>query len=185
MKGVFLMNKKHIYKIVFTGVLIGISVVLSLFNPMIPLHGIPGMRITFSAYTSVIPSFLFGPVYGGIAMGITDILSFLVKPEGTYMIHFTVTAVLKGVMLGCLWWLVKKSNPNQKKYGYFKVMICLLPVNILITTINTKLIMMLYSIDKAFIVYYIPRLIEEVINIIIQSYVVSYLLKIYQERINK
>ena len=162
------------------------SVILSYLNPTIPIAGIPGMRISFSSYISVIPAFLFGPIYGGITMGVIDVLSYLlVKPEGGFMIFLTLTAILKGVLIGLIYLLVKKQENKFMKFNYIKVFLCLFPVNILITTINTKLIMMLYSITKAFIVFYTPRLIEEVINIFIQSYIVSYLLKLANKLIKE
>ena len=160
------------------------SIIISYLNPIIPIAGIPGMRISFSSYISVIPAFLFGPVYGGISMGLIDVLSyFLVRPEGGYMPLLTLTAILKGVLIGAMYLWSKKSSLKILKNDYVKVFSCLFPVNVLITTINTKLIMMLYSISKAFIVFYTPRIIEEVINIFIQSYIVYYLLKLSRKLI--
>ena len=185
MKGDFFMKKNQVQVIAITGLMIAISVVLSYFNPMIPLAGIPGMRISFSSYVSVIPSFLFGPLYGAISMGIIDVLAYLIRPEGAYMPLLTITAMSKGILLGAMYMWVKKKDAGIFKYSYFKAFLCLMPVNILITTINTKLIMMLYSIDKAFIVFYTPRIIEEIINIFIQSYIVSYLIKLYNKHSNK
>ena len=152
---------------------------------MLPISGIPGMRISFSSYISVLPSFLFGPLYGGAAMGIKDVLSyFLVRPEGGFMLPLTITAITKGVLLGVFYNWVKNKHTGLLRFNYLKVFICLMPVNILITTINTNLLMMLYSINKAFWLFYAPRLAEEIINIFVQSYIVGYLLKL-SERLYK
>lgn len=174
------MEKNQNKKLVVTGLLIAMSIVISYLNPMIPIAGIQGMRISFSSYISVIPAFLFGPVYGGISMGIIDVLSFLIRPEGAYMPLLTLTAVFKGVLIGVVYLWSKKS---ALKHNYIKVFVSLFPANVLVTTINTKLIMMLYSINKAFIAFYTPRIIEELINIFIQSYIVYYLLKLSQKLI--
>lgn len=177
------MEKNQNKKLVITGLLISMSIIISYLNPMIPIAGIQGMRISFSSYVSVIPAFLFGPVYGGISMGLIDVLSFLIRPEGAYMPLLTLTAVLKGVLIGAMYLWSKKGSLKILKNDYLKVFFCLFPVNVLITTINTKLIMMLYSINKAFIVFYTPRIIEELINIFIQSYIVYYLLKLSRKLI--
>ncbi len=179
------MQKNQIHKISIIGLIIAISIILSYFNPMLPLLGIPGMRISFSSYISVIPSFLFGPIYGGISMAITDILSyFLVRPEGGYMFPLTLTAAFKGVLIGlmCMW--INKKDLKLSKYHYLKVLVCLFPANIIITTINTKLLMILYSISKAFWVFYLPRLAEEIINTFIQCYIVSYLILIIKKSLS-
>ena len=180
----FFMKKNQVQVIAITGLMIAISIVLSYFNPMIPIAGIPGMRISFSSYISVLPSFLFGPLYGGIAMGITDVLSCVVRGDVIYP-PLTITAIAKGALLGAMYMYIKRRDFKIAKYDYVKVLICLLPINVLITTINTKLIMVLYSISKAFIVFYTPRIIEELLNVFIQSYIVCYLLKLSNKLLNK
>ena len=241
------MKKNQIYRLTLTSLLIAIALVLSLFNYMFYFSGGAGLRISFSSYISVIPSFLFGPLYGGITMGITDILAFLIKPDGAFMLPLTITAIVGGIMRGYLWRFVKgkKIKPllciiifslitafgvinyfaangagdyseflkgfdkklpfltllpiiigclslvfalinyllkKTKFYSdeYVNVIMVLLPVNIIITTINTILLMIFIpSLGQlAFSMFYIPRLIEEVANTSVQSYVVSYLLKL-------
>ena len=238
------MKKKQIYSMVLTALFIAAGIVLSYLNPMIRFgDGGAGMRISFSSYISVIPSFLFGPLYGGAAMGIIDVFLAIFKPDGPFLFPLTVTAILGGVLRALFWkifktkklhflpflsafiviflfglinMLIKDSNfaysqfisgfgkktmfftlvpmiigivsgavliisktvfPNEK---YLNVFAALLPANIIITTLNTAILLLLVpSLSHlSFTVFFIPRLIEEITSTSIQSCVVSYLLKL-------
>jgi len=246
-KGDFFMNKKQIYPMVLTALFVAIGLVLSVFSYMVYFGGGAGMRIGFSSYVSTLPSFLFGPVYGGAAMGIMDVLAYIIKPDGPFMLPLTLTAILGGVLRGILWKFFKNRklsftacicafvavflfglansffkdadcaysrfisgfgkktvfftvvpmifgaisavlliiNKLLCKTGlhsesYIAVLATLMPANIIVTTINTALLLMLIpSLSKlTFSVFYLPRLVEEIANTSIQSFVVSHLLKL-------
>lgn len=101
------MSKNHIHRLTLTSVFIAIALVLSTMSRMIYFSGGAGMRIGFSSYISVLPAFLFGPLWGGLAMGIMDVLAFIIKPEGGYLLPLTVTAILGGILRGTLWKVLK------------------------------------------------------------------------------
>ncbi|HBM81036.1 MAG TPA: ECF transporter S component, partial [Clostridiaceae bacterium] len=46
------------------------------------------------------PAILFGPLYGGIASGILDVLGYMLKPDGAYIPWLTVTAIAGGIITG-------------------------------------------------------------------------------------
>lgn len=84
---------------------------------MVYIGGAPGMRITFAGIFSNIPALLFGPLYGGMASGILDIIGYLMKPEGAFIPWYTVVAVLGGVITGFLWRLIKNIDiKNIQKF---------------------------------------------------------------------
>ncbi len=248
MKGDFFMQKNQLKKQTLTSLFIAIAIVLSSFSQMIYFGGGAGMRIGFSSYISVLPSLLFGPLYGAVTMGIMDILAFLIKPDGGFLLPITITAIAGGALRGFLWKYFKnKKFPfypsvilfsafiafglfNYFMYGtettyarflgefgdkssfltalpicfgaaallltalnsvlkktkmysenFLNVLVVLMISNLIVTTANTFLLMIFVpSLSKlAFAYFYIPRLIEEVANTIVQSYVVSYLLKLF------
>lgn len=241
------MQRNQIHKLVLTALFIAAGLVLSTFSQMIYFSGGAGMRIGISSYVSVLPAFLFGPVYGGVSMGIMDILAFIIKPDGAYLFPLTLTAILGGVIRGFMWkylknkklafWpclsifafifligaanfalsgtpnpygeyiagfgkktvfltilpmafsiisagilLINKALGKTKLYSekYINVLAVLMTANITVTTLNTILLMKLIPSlsELAFMYFYLPRLVEEIANTSIQSYVVSYLIKL-------
>ncbi|MBP3361840.1 MAG: hypothetical protein J6N52_13350 [Clostridia bacterium] len=241
------MQRNQIYKLVLTALFIAAGLVLSTFSQMIYFSGGAGMRIGFSSYISVLPAFLFGPVYGGVSMGIMDVLAFVIKPDGAYLFPLTLTAILGGVIRGYMWkylkdktlafrpcilifiiiflfgaanfllsgtataygryiagfgkktafltilpmafsltsallLLINRAAGETKLYSekYINVLAVLMTSNIIVTTLNTILLMELIPSlsELAFIYFYLPRLAEEIANTSIQSYVVSYLVKL-------
>ncbi len=58
------------------------------------------VKIQFYFLTVGISGLLFGPVVSGIVGGIGDILSFIVKPTGTFFPGFTLNAIISGVIYG-------------------------------------------------------------------------------------
>lgn len=256
MKGDFFMseNRKYLRKIVQTALIVAIITVLGNFDFRIPFGGAAGLKIGLSVFFTKLPALLFGPVYGAVSNGITDVLTFLVKPEGGYLPWLTLTAVLGGFITGFLWKTVKNINvkkmrilflvigvfagifglfnqimtvffPEQwysalilglgKRTWYFtlgfelifavlilmlladllakkimkdkysddfiRLLVILLISNIIVTTLNTMILMIFTpALSKlGFVVFYTPRLIEEIITTVIQSFVMSYMLNIY------
>lgn len=238
-------------KVIKTALLIAITLILRNFSYMFYFGGGTGMRVGVSMFFSKLPALLFGPLYGGIADGLTDVLAYIIKPEGGYMPLLTITAICGGVMVGFLWKYAKKINDKLfrnifagvfsvilvfgiinwilssvcpdityskwllgfgKKLSFLtiwptisgalalilftldsilreklsipndfiKLFTVLFTANIIVTTLNTFILMLFIpALSKmGFIAFYIPRFIEECIMTTLQSYVVSYLLKI-------
>jgi hypothetical protein len=93
----------------------------------IPLFGQNGMRVGVSAIFTVMPAILFGPLYGGIVFGLSDILGHLLRPMGAYLPLMTVIVVLGGVLRGVLWlWLRDKNNNIMRFIVAFAAVILLI-----------------------------------------------------------
>ena len=75
--------------------------------------------------------------------------------------------------------LLKKFNVPFMA-NYLKIFIVLLPVDVFITTINTFiLIAFIPALAKLdFLVFYLPRLAQELVSVFISSYVISYLMEL-------
>ena len=261
--------QKNIYdtrKLVLTGLYVAVAVIMSLFDIPVPIGGAIGLRISLSGIVSKIPAVLYGPVWGMVVSGVTDVLCHFAKPEGAFNIFFTLTAALGGFMVGGLSGVFKVDTPVSKKgffrkfvittvfwgligfvnYGiltflpqlayskfllsfgvtksgmavidyidfalisvfiittviclinlcykklshntnemFIKLLIVLLISNIIVTTINSFIILRMYiTSDIALLVFYIPRLTEEVIVTCIQAAGMTYLLRL-MKKINK
>lgn len=101
--------------VIQTGLFIAIALVVKRFSYMIYVGGAPGIRISFASIFTTFPAILFGPVFGGMAAGISDIISYILNPVEGYIPWLTVTAILAGVMKGILWKIVKNNNPKVLK----------------------------------------------------------------------
>lgn len=247
-------KNKNIKTIVQTGLLIALAIVIKNFSYMVYFGGAPGMRIGFSGIFTKIASILFGPLIGGIASGVTDIMGFIIKPEGAYIPLLTVTAIVGGILTGLIWkaffnteirkirifliiffvisglfglynhlhilffpdstWLrilemvgkykdfttigleiislvglsfliidyfVKRSNVFHHSDAFLKILIATVISGILVTTLNTLILQsFIPALGKiGFMVFWIPRILQEIFMSVIQAYIISLLLSIY------
>ncbi|NMA82657.1 MAG: folate family ECF transporter S component [Epulopiscium sp.] len=228
---------KEVQKIVQTGLLLSIALVVRTFSYMLYIGGAPAIRISFAGPFSRLPAILFGPLYGGITSGLLDILGFLLKPEGGYIPWFTLSAIAGGVIVALVWqgiqgireqklqkillgvfialgfaglinhiiggstygllWIsligliflatdfyFSKKLTDKQVHNYFLKLVMSLGIGgIAVTTVNTyflKLFIPALS-EKSFMVLWIPRLVEEIIITLIQAYIMTILLHIYQK----
>lgn len=252
-KGDFFMQRSsNLKKYVYTALIIAIVLALRNFSYMISFGGGAGLRLSLSGFFSAVPAILFGPFFGGLTYGISDVLGYLIRPEGAYIFPLTLAEILKGIMIGYLYKLIKNVNSSKMKIffltfsiilgiagifnfitityipGFYiskllislgkrtafftvgflaisvvfivlfaldyifvkiskgklknefiKLLVVLLISNITVTTINTFILMIFTpSLSKlGFLVFYTPRLIEEIILTVIQSFILPYLLK--------
>ncbi len=86
-------------RLVTCALLTAIAVLLSgpLSIPVFPL-GIYSLKIGLGTLPVILAGILFGPVYGGIAGGLTDVLQFMISPKGAYVPWFTIVGVLTGLL---------------------------------------------------------------------------------------
>jgi len=96
--------------VTFTALLVAVAVIVNMFRFTIPIGGVPALRITFSGVFLQFAAIVFGPAAGGIANGLSDVISHFIKPEGAYLPPLTVTAVLRGASVGLMWRLTKNAG---------------------------------------------------------------------------
>ena len=78
--------RRRLFRICLTGILISLGMVTKLATSIpIPVLGPGGMKIGFSGIFTALPAFLFGPLYGGIASAMSDLIGAIVKPDGAYI----------------------------------------------------------------------------------------------------
>ncbi|MCL2518674.1 MAG: ECF transporter S component, partial [Oscillospiraceae bacterium] len=111
-------TKKIIYRICLTAVFLAFAVVSKFFFSIpIPLFGVNGLRVGFAGVFTIFPAILFGPLYGGAASGLSDIIGYLMKPEGAYIPWLTVTAFCGGCLKGLIWILIMKRKEIKFRVG--------------------------------------------------------------------
>jgi ECF transporter S component (folate family) len=113
------MNKLYSYKrhlstraVVTAGLLTGISIVLTrAFSVMVPLAGLPALRIGFGDIPIIISGILLGPMVGALTGTVTDLVGFMINPMGgAFFPGFTLSAALRGAIPGLIYWLIRSGK---------------------------------------------------------------------------
>lgn len=106
---------KHTRSIAMTGLLIGLSVVLTRFASFrLAIGNIEGIRVGFGGLPTIMAGILLGPGYGFIAGAFSDIIGFALSPMGAYMPHFTLTAALTGAIPGLVFGLLTRNKESDQ-----------------------------------------------------------------------
>lgn len=85
--------------VTYTGLFIALNVLLTHFLSFQPT---PFLRLSFGFLPVALCAAFFGPVAGGIAAGLGDVLGYLLFPAGGYLPGLTLSAVLTGIVFGLL-----------------------------------------------------------------------------------
>lgn len=127
------MNRSSLYvrRITISAILLSISLVLkTTFSFYIPMFGQNGMSVGISGIFSMMPSLLFGPVYGAVVSALSDLLGYLLKPVGGYMPLMTLVMAAGGFIRGGLWGLLRDRDSQKMRVAVAAVSILLLAVGI-------------------------------------------------------
>ena len=115
-------EKENLIKIAVTAICIGFVAISKFFSFTLPLFGASGMNVGFGGIFTAFPAFLFGPVFGGVASAVSDLLGVIIKPTGPYNPIFTITAFCGGFIKGWIWRLLAGRNDGRIR----RVALCLL-----------------------------------------------------------
>lgn len=97
-----------------SAILLSLSLVLKTFTSVyIPLFGQNGMSVGLSGVFSMLPALLFGPVYGAVVSGLSDVLGHFIRPQGAYLPWLTAAAALGGFVRGWLWQALKGMDGKK------------------------------------------------------------------------
>lgn len=257
-------NKKiTTFAIVFTGLMIAISVMLKLATQYIIIGGAQILRFDLFGPFERLPGIFFGPVVGGICGVLIDLLGYLFanKSVNGYMFPLTITAFLNVFLFVVLWNRIKrfsqktveifylvlicfigilgcsnlflstsyshtslgsfinsfgensiiltytliavfiigillyllnkiiihKTNLKTIEEHYFKLFLANLLPNILITTVNTAILMIFITSlqGTSFFIFLIPRLAGMIISVIFNAYVLAILYDVSKKHISQ
>ena len=105
--------KKQLIRIAFTAVFTALAVVVKSFtNLALNIPGV-GIKIGFAGIFTFFPAAFCGPVFGGVASALTDVLGYLIAPDGAYIPWLTLTAFCGGIIKGLLWMLLTKKAAKK------------------------------------------------------------------------
>lgn len=152
--------------IAISGFLIALNIVLS------RVITIPGV-VNFGGFPIIFGGIVFGPVVGGIVGAVGDVVSFIVRPTGVFMPHFTLTSALTGIIPGLMMKLLKADLP---KFPLWKIF-----VSILVGQVLTSILMVPYFLNSLFgmplIVQMTQALVKQAINIPVYSIIIKGLIE--------
>ena len=117
----------HIRRVTISAILLSIALVLkTTLSLYIPLFGQNGMSVGISGIFSMLPAFLFGPVYGMIVSGLSDLLGYVLKPMGAYLPLMTLTVAFGGFLRGALWAVLRGRSGKAMRIAVAALSIILL-----------------------------------------------------------
>lgn len=87
---------KNLRSLIIAALFIALDLVLD----RVSIYVTPELKISVGFVTIAMIGFLFGPVMGMAAGGLTDIIGYILNPHGAYFPGFTVSAILGGLVYG-------------------------------------------------------------------------------------
>ena len=90
------MNQNYMKTITYMGLFIALEVILTRFLAI----QTPIVRISFTFLPIALSAMLFGPLFGGIAAALADLVGMMLFPSGPFFPGFTLTAFLTGATYG-------------------------------------------------------------------------------------
>lgn len=149
------------------GMFIAISVVLSLFK--VPLG--PTLQISFASLPIAAGGMLFGPFVGAIIGFISDILGYIVRPNGFFFPGFTLNAILIGMFFGFFFY--------RKKLTFMSVILSSLLITVVINLgLTTLWLSMMYG--DAFIALLGARVVKNLIEFPVYTSLLFMVLKLVE-----
>ncbi len=163
---------KSTRRVVICAMLTALGTVLGglLSVPAMPL-GSYTLKIGLGVLPVIAAAVLYGPLYGGIVGGLTDLIQALVFPKGSYMPWFTVIGVLFGVVPGLFF--MNGQRPTLKRI-FAAVFTGQTVCSVLL---NTMLLVWLYGSPWQ-IVY--ARMVNQAVMIPMYTFLVYYIMRIMQ-----
>lgn len=96
-------------------VFLAMSFVIRLVEQSFPITmgGIQFMKLGLTSPFTLAPAILFGPTYGLIMGLLSDIVNLFVPNGGAWIPWLTITAALRGWLVGLIWVWIKKANAEK------------------------------------------------------------------------
>lgn len=154
------MNKTR--TLIFVSLLIAMEVIFTRFLAF----QTPIIRIGFGFIPIAFAGILFGPVTGGIAAALSDVIGMLLFPKGAYFPGFTLSAFITGAIYGFFL--------HKKPVNFMNLTIAVLLITVIVDLgLNTLWISMITG--KAVSVLMMPRVIKSAIMLPVQIVIIQVL----------
>lgn len=123
---------KDTHMLVFAALMIALRLVMK--QVSIPIT--PFLRINFSYFVNALGAMVFGPVFAAICAAITDVLGFIIRPDGVYFLPFILTEMGGSVMFALFLYRAKITTT--------RVMLSRFSINLFVNVLLQTPIMMWY-----------------------------------------
>lgn len=144
---------------------------------------LPEVRIGFGRIPITISGLLFGPFLGGISGAAADLVGMLIFPTGAYHPGFTISSMLDGLIPG-LFSIYFKRKPKMGKYYTIKRVFLVQVITIVLNSIVLNTLWLTQYLGRGYMLLLPARLINAIINLPIQTFIVYTILK-YLDRFVK
>lgn len=177
---------KTIKKNVVTALFLALSIVMSYFEITIPGF----FKITFEGPFYKFIALIYGPSRGAFVACFAQVFGYLFHPTSGYKPIFTLTAGLRGFVVGLLWKVLKPKSltekPNKKKSFRLAILaVCVGLTDIPISIINSFILRCYIPLqDDPFLLFIGTRLTKELLLICVNVLALSTMLDVYQKIIN-
>lgn len=147
-KRIFYFPKLTTKKICTLGLLIAITIVLSMISGYLRIGNFS--KLTISFISVFIAAYSFGGITGGLVGALADMISCFVNPVGPFMIQLTIIEFVFGFIYGLFFY---KTNPKL-----YLPMVIFCDIIQFITNILLKSAVLSISYKTAFNVFFVSRL---------------------------
>ena len=114
--------------LVTVSLLLAISIVLArVLGLIIPIAGLPALKINFSSVPLIMAGIFYGPAAGFMAGAISDVVGYMINPMGgAYFPGFTLSSALTGMIPGLIYKLLNtKKNLVRQNFNYYNAVFIL------------------------------------------------------------
>lgn len=165
---------KQIKRITICALLVALGVIFSRFLSIpFTIGGSYGINLGFGMLPILLLCVLYGPVYGSLGAVLWDLIGAILFPNGAFVVWFTLAAGVLGLIVGAFFSSNEDVSPLRLAIailcGQFAYSVFL----------NSTLISVLYGVP--FMALLVPRLIENVIMVVINSILVYILVGIIKK----
>lgn len=151
-----LIEMRNIRSITLMAMLGAVSIILGNFTLMMGEI----IKISYTFIPNTLVFYLFGPVVGLIYGGAMDILTFIVKPTGTFFFGFTLSAMITGLLYGFILY--------QRPFRLWRLILAN-TIHLIIVKLCLNTLWLTILLGKGFMVLFPARAIKDLIAFPIET----------------
>lgn len=126
------------------------------------------IKLSLGFIATGMTGYLFGPLLGGLAGGLTDLMGFFLFPQGTYFPGYTLTSILAGLIYGTILYKKQPTLIRILSAVTLEALFC----SLLLNTLWTSLLF-----GKAFFAILPARILKNVLTIPLQTILLYFIFK--------
>jgi ECF transporter S component (folate family) len=122
------------------------------------------LKINTAFFVNAFGAMVFGPVVAALAAGVTDVLGYLIRPEGVYFIPLMLTEIAGSVIFAMLFYRAKVSTT--------RVIISRFAIDFGVNILLSGPLMLWYyavTMGKSYVIFDMPRIIKNLAMFPVES----------------